>query len=249
MIPTKKVRLDQLLFQKKLCLSREQAQALILSGKVKCNQMILQKPGVKVDPTIELEIEQPLQYVSRGGVKMEGALSDFNFDPTDMVVLDIGSSTGGFADCLLQNQAKFIYCVDVGYGQLAWKLRNHEQIEIWEKTNARYLEKNNFEKEIDLVTMDVSFISICKILPAIEQCLKKQGHLITLMKPQFEVGKEFVEKGGVVRNIEIVNQTIELIIEFAQKLGFNYKQRTPSKIKGPKGNQEYFLYFTKESSL
>ena len=241
-----KVRLDNLLVEKGFCSSREKAKSLILSGRISNNSIVFSKPGCLVEESIELNIKEKPKFVSRGGDKLEGALIDFNYSVEKMTVLDVGSSTGGFTDCLLKRGAEKIYCVDVGYGQLAWSLRNDARVEVREKVNARFLKSGDFDVSFGLITMDVSFISVCKIIPSLYECLKENGDLILLIKPQFEAGKELVGKGGVVRDKKVIENVIIEVIDFAKATGFEYKQHVASKLKGPAGNQEYFLWVRKK---
>lgn len=234
-------RLDLILLHRNLVNSRAQGQAFIRAGKVKVNGVIIDKPGCMISPKAEIEIIESPKFVSRGGYKLEGALNAFEIDVSGMVCLDIGASTGGFTDCLLQRKAKLVYAVDVGFGQLDWKLRNNPSVIVMEKTNARYLKKEMFAHKIDLVCIDVSFISLSKILPPTFDILEKGGMVIALIKPQFEVGKGEVGKGGVVRDPLKHKKAVDKITDFAQKLGFQLKKIIESPLLGPKGNKEFFI--------
>lgn len=247
-----KMRLDKLVHEKNITESREKAKALIMAGKILVNKEKIDKAGTMVEEEAEIElIGERMPYVSRGGFKLEKALQRFPINLKDKTVLDIGASTGGFTDCALQNGALKVYAVDVGYGQLDWKLRNDERVISMERTNARYLEKGSFPEEIDFITTDVAFISLTKILPAIKEILKKDGgEAVVLIKPQFEAGKERVGRKGVVKDPEVHKDVINKIIEFSIEEGFAIKGLTFSPIKGPEGNIEYLLWLgTSETQL
>ncbi len=239
-----KIRLDKLLHERKLTESREKARALIMAGKILVNKEKADKPGTMYNEDVEIEIiGEKLRYVSRGGLKLEKALEVFPINLENKVLLDIGASTGGFTDCALQNGSAKVYAVDVGYGQLDWKLRSDERVITMERTNARYLEKEMFPDEIDFVTTDVAFISLTKILPAIKRVLKSdQGEAVVLIKPQFEAGREKVGKKGVVKDPAVHIEVIDKIINFSKEEGFIIKGLTFSPIKGPEGNIEYLLW-------
>lgn len=239
-----KIRLDKLIFDKNITESRERAKALIMAGKILVNKEKIDKPGTMFNEDVKIEvIGEQLPYVSRGGLKLEKALQRFPISLKDKVVLDIGASTGGFTDCALQNGALKVYAVDVGYGQLDWKMRSDERVVSMERTNARYLEKDLFQDEIDFVTTDVAFISLTKILPAIKKVLRKnEGEAVVLIKPQFEAGREKVGKKGVVKDPKVHKEVIEKIVNFSKEEGFIIKGLTFSPIKGPEGNIEYLLW-------
>lgn len=239
-----KMRLDKLVHEKKITESREKAKALIMAGKILVNKEKIDKAGTMVEEEAEIElIGEKMPYVSRGGFKLEKALQRFPINLKDKIILDIGASTGGFTDCALQNGALKVYAVDVGYGQLDWKLRSDERVISMERTNARYLEKKSFPEEIDFVTTDVAFISLTKILPAIKEVLKKDGgEAVVLIKPQFEAGRERVGRKGVVKDPEVHKDVINKIIDFSIEEGFAIKGLTFSPIKGPEGNIEYLLW-------
>lgn len=236
-----------MMVEKGLVPSREKAQALIIIGGVKVNGQIMRKPGQKIreDAFIEI-ITPPCPYVSRGGIKLEGAIKGFSINVEGKVCLDVGASTGGFTDCLLQHGAKRVYAVDVGWGQLHWKLRNDPRVICLEKRNIRYLPKEEIPEEVDLVTIDTSFISLKLVIPAVLKFLKEKAEILALIKPQFEVGKGEVGKGGVVRDPEKHKRVIEEIWTFSQNLGLHPVGVMESPILGPKGNKEFFIYLIKD---
>lgn len=240
-----KIRLDQLLVQKGLTDSRSKARALILAGKVYSPKRRFEKAGELVDPTEILEVREALPFVSRGGIKLAHALEAFSIHVDGQVALDVGASTGGFTDCLLQKGARKVYAVDVGYGQLDWSLRENPDVVVIERTNVRHWKGEELIDLIDLVTLDVSFISVTKVLPVIEELLKVHGSKkvtgIILIKPQFEAGRSEVGSGGVVRDITIQERVVQEIEQFIVERGWHVLGITPSPIKGPKGNQEYFI--------
>lgn len=232
--------------EKGLVPSREKAQALIMIGGVKVNGQVMRKPGQKIREDALIEILQPpCPYVSRGGIKLEGAIKGFGINVEGKVCLDVGASTGGFTDCLLQHGAKRVYAVDVGWGQLHWKLRNDPRVICLEKRNIRYLPKEEIPEEVDLVTIDTSFISLKLVIPAVLKFLKEKAEILALIKPQFEVGKGEVGKGGVVRDSEKHKRVIEEIQIFSQNLGLHPVGVIESPILGPKGNKEFFIYLIK----
>lgn len=236
-----KKRLDILLFERGLAPTRSKAQAYIMAGEVLVNGERVDKVGTKFAEDVEIRVKSRPQFVSRGGEKLAGALSDFNYDPSNKICADVGASTGGFTDCLLQNDAKLVYAIDVGYGQLAYKLRSDERVVVMERTNARYLEA--LDEPIDLVVVDASFISLSLLLPVIKLWLKKDGDVIALIKPQFEAGKSEVGKGGVVKDETVHERVIRDVAEFAQTLGFIVSGLTVSPIKGLKeGNTEFLIW-------
>jgi 23S rRNA (cytidine1920-2'-O)/16S rRNA (cytidine1409-2'-O)-methyltransferase len=243
----KKERLDNLLVDRGLVSSRERAKALIAAGKVLVDQQKVDKPGATVRVEAELQLTAQLPYVSRGGQKLEGALGAFGIDPGGMVVMDVGASTGGFTDCILQRGAKKVYAVDVGYGQLAWKLRNDPKVVNLERTNIRYLKRGAVEEEgVDLILIDTSFISIEKFLAHLLEFLKEGGGVLGLIKPQFEVGKGEVGKGGVVKDPVLHQKTIDRISAFSRELGLRVLGVVESPLLGPKGNKEFFVYLSRE---
>lgn len=235
-----RTRLDQLLFQLNLCESREQARRLIMSGSVLVNGEPATKPGHKYPENIEIRLKEKLRFVSRGGYKLEAALDDFNIDPTGWICADIGASTGGFTDLLLQRGATKIYTVDVGYGQLHWKLRQDQRVVVMERTNARYLQQ--LPEVVQLVTIDASFISLRLLLGPAQRLLEPNGQIVALLKPQFEAGKEQVGKGGVVRNVNVQRQVLNDIVTWCELNDISPQGLIPSPILGPKGNQEFLLW-------
>lgn len=238
-----KKRLDVALFENGYAESREKAKALIMSGIVYVNNQKCDKPGDTVKPTDILEVRgNTLKYVSRGGLKLEKAINVFSPDLSGMVCADIGASTGGFTDCMLQNGAKKVYAVDVGYGQLAWKLRTDDRVVNLERTNFRYVTNEQIPEQLDFASIDVSFISLSLILPVLKTLLKNEGKVVALIKPQFEAGKENVGKKGVVRDKKIHIAVIEKIINVAKENGFTVLGLDFSPVKGPEGNIEYLCY-------
>ncbi|NPA39033.1 MAG: TlyA family RNA methyltransferase [Thermodesulfobacteria bacterium] len=247
-----KRRLDTLLVEKGLVESRSKAQALILAGRVKVKingkEVVIDKPGTSIPEDAEVEITEKIPYVSRGGIKLEGALKTFGLEVKDFVCLDIGASTGGFTHCLLLHGAKKVYAVDVGKGQLHYTLRNDPRVVVMEKVNARYLTPEMFPEKFDLITIDVSFISLKKILPVTVKLLKEEGRVLSLVKPQFEVGKKFLKK-GVVRDPWLHKKVVDEMWEFGKELGLIPAGVCESPILGPKGNKEFFILFTLASCL
>jgi len=249
----KKERLDKFLLDLGYFDNKSKASATILAGSVKINDEVITKAGFQIDPTKNYQIEiKTMPYVSRGGFKLEKALKTFDISIKDRICFDAGASTGGFTDCLLQNGAKKVYAVDVGYGQIAWKLRSDERVKVIEKTNIRNCEFSEIYSEDDelpdLVVMDVSFISIKKILANLKTFLKPDFHeMICLIKPQFEAGQEFVEKGGVVKDKNVHVEVINNVIEYAVGTGYTAINLTSSPIKGPSGNIEYLVYLSTSS--
>jgi len=241
-----KTRLDVLLVERGLQESRQKAQATIMSGLVFVNQQKVDKPGTAVPNDAEIEVRgNALPYVSRGGLKLEKAMATFPITLTGTICGDIGASTGGFTDCMLQNGAQKVYAVDVGYGQLAWKLRSDPRVVCLERTNARYLTQEQIPDELDFASIDVSFISLKLILPAVCGVLKDGGHVACLVKPQFEAGKEKVGKKGVVRDPEVHLEVLEHFLIHAKESNFTVLDITYSPIRGPEGNIEYLGYLEK----
>ncbi len=236
----KKIRLDILLTKKGLSTSRSKAQSLIMAGKVQVNGQVVFKAGTQISTAAQIDLQAELPYVSRGGVKLAAALVTFNIAPKEAICADVGASTGGFTDVLLQYGAKRVYAIDVGYGQLAWKLRQDERVIIMERTNARYLE--NLPESVKWVTIDASFISLKLILPVVVNWLTPSGQVIALIKPQFEAGKNQVGKGGVVRNRTVHRQVLTKVVDYAKHSNFETLGLTPSPITGPAGNHEFLLY-------
>lgn len=251
----KKERLDKLLVDLGYFDNKSKASAAIMSGNVKINDEVITKSGFQIDPSKKLEIEvKSMPYVSRGGFKLEKALKTFEVKIQDRICIDAGASTGGFSDCLLQNCAKKVYAVDVGYGQLAWKIRSDERVKVIERTNIRNCEineiysENEVKEEIaDLLVMDLSFISIEKVLLNLKKILNPDfNEMICLIKPQFEAGKDLIEKGGVVKDKNVHISVINKVIEYSQSIGYKVLDLTFSSIKGPSGNIEYLIYLATE---
>jgi len=240
-----KQRLDKLITDRGLTPSRERAQALIIAGRVLVNEQKIEKPGAAVDSdaTIRL-LGDDLRYVSRGGLKLERALEHWNIDVSGATCMDIGASTGGFTDCLLQHGAARVIAIDTGYGQIDMKLRNDPRVELHEKTNARYLSAADVPQAVDLVVMDVSFISATLVLPAVISAGKPQAVLV-LVKPQFEVGREHVGKGGIVRDEKAQQGAVEKVKASLGELGFTVRDSIDSPILGAEGNREFLLYATR----
>jgi len=240
---TKKERLDKLLVACGLAETRAKAQALILAGKVFLGNQRLDKPGHMVPLEAPLKVKEPLPYVSRGGVKLAAALDHFKVEVGGRTCLDIGASTGGFTDCLLQRGAARVVALDVGYGQLDWRLRQDTRVEVRENINARYLAPEDFNEWFDLVVADVSFISLAKILPAIPPLVRDRTFVIVLIKPQFEVGREEVGRGGIVRDPAAQRRVVGEITAFAETLGMRSQGVIESPILGADGNREFLAYF------
>jgi len=240
----KKLRIDQLLVEKSFFPTRQKAQFAIRSGNVLVNNSIVDKPGAMVSMESNITIKEKLKYVSRGGLKLEAALNEFKINTTGVVALDIGCSTGGFTDCLLQHGVKIVYAIDVGYGQLDLSLRNNTNVILMEKTNARYLKKEDLSSIPNLVTIDVSFISLDKILPAVRDILSLGGEVVALIKPQFETEAKNLKK-GVVKDPAVHEEVIQKIKKNAENCNFKPLGVIPSPILGPKGNKEFLLYMTK----
>ena len=242
----KKIRLDQLVFDLGLAESRERAKTTVMSGLVFVNGQRADKPGMQVSPDVNVEVKgTALPYVSRGGLKLEKALKVFPIDVNGKVCIDCGASTGGFTDVLLKNGAAKVYSVDVGYGQLAWSLRNDERVVNMERTNIRYISSEQIPEPLDICVMDLSFISVKLVLPAVCTLLKDDAQLVCLIKPQFEAGREEVGKKGVVRDKAVHLSVIESVLSFAPTVGMTIMGLDFSPIKGPEGNREYLCYMKK----
>ncbi len=241
-----KLRLDTEVFKRGLADSREKAKALIMAGQVYLNGQKELKGGatVKSDDTIEVR-GSTNPFVSRGGLKLQKAAENFNIDLTDCVCMDIGASTGGFSDCMLTHGAKKVYAIDVGYGQLAWKLRTDERVVNMERTNFRYVTHDQIPEEVDFASVDVSFISLKIILPVMRELLKDNGQAVCLIKPQFEAGRENIGKKGVVRDPQVHKNVVNMICDFAIDNGFSILNLDFSPIKGPEGNIEYLMHIVK----
>jgi 23S rRNA (cytidine1920-2'-O)/16S rRNA (cytidine1409-2'-O)-methyltransferase len=244
----KKTRLDLLIVEKGLVQSRERARALIMAGKVLVNNRLVDKPGsfIYKNDHISLKGEEN-PYVSRGGLKLEKALQALNVDITGAVCMDVGASTGGFTDCLLQHGARRVFAVDVGYGQLAWKLMRDSRVVVIDRTNIRYMPAESLREPVDLITIDVSFISLKIVVPAVIKFMKKDARILALIKPQFEVGKGNVGKGGVVRDPVLHAEVIKSLSDFFIRTGLLCEIVFPSPILGPKGNKEFFIYLKRAS--
>lgn len=243
----KKERIDKILVEKGLAESRSKAQALVMAGVVLVNEKRVEKSSESFLPTEDFRIKgdsPEAKYVGRGGLKLEKALTDFEIDPKDLVCLDVGASTGGFTDCLLQNGAKKVVAIDVGTNQLVWKLRNDPRVDSRENVNARNLKIEDFGEKFDLIVMDVSFISVAKIFPALLPLLKPSGRLITLIKPQFEVGKGEVGKGGIVRDEQKHESVVAKVNGFAESIGLKVCGLIESPILGAEGNKEFLAFYT-----
>ena len=240
-----KERLDVLLVKRNLAASREKAKAIIMSGNVYVDNQKEDKPGTTFPEESKIEVRgHTLPYVSRGGLKLEKAMKEFQVSVEGKVCTDVGSSTGGFTDCMLQNGAAKVYAVDVGYGQLAWRLRNDPRVVCMERTNVRYLTPEDIPEPLDFGSVDVSFISLRLILPALRGLMKDSGQLICLIKPQFEAGKEKVGKKGVVRDKKVHLEVLEQFLRHAEECHFYVKDVTFSPIRGPEGNIEYLGQLT-----
>lgn len=245
----KKTRLDVAVFEQGYAPSREKAKALIMAGIVYVNNQKVDKAGFELKEGDVLEVRgKTLQYVSRGGLKLEKAMQEFPITLEGKVCMDVGASTGGFTDCMLQNGAVKVYSVDVGYGQLAWKLRIDERVVNLERTNFRYATREQIPDEIDFASVDVSFISLKHILPNLNTLLAPDGQAVCLIKPQFEAGKEKVGKKGVVRDLNVHLEVVENVINLAVENGFSVMGLQFSPIKGPEGNIEYLIYLNKSST-
>lgn len=241
-----KERLDVLLVNKGFFQSREKAKGAIMAGVVSVNGERVDKAGASFTNDCQIDIkENPIPYVSRGGLKLEKALKTFDIRLTGNTAMDIGASTGGFTDCMLKNGATKVFAVDVGYGQLAWELRNDPRVVCMERTNIRYLKLENIGELVDFASIDVSFISLKKVLPVARELTKPEGEVVALIKPQFEAGREKVGKHGVVREPETHHEVITAIAEFSIDLGLKVKGLSFSPIKGPEGNIEYLIHLTK----
>jgi 23S rRNA (cytidine1920-2'-O)/16S rRNA (cytidine1409-2'-O)-methyltransferase len=237
------IRLDRLLVERNMADSREKAQALVLSGKVMVDEVKVEKCGALVSEQASLRLlGPPMRYVSRGGLKLEGALKHFHVNPDGMICLDVGASTGGFTDCLLQHGAAKVFAVDVGTNQLDWKVRRDSRVTVMEKTNARFLKFEQVGARCELVTMDVSFISATLILPVLPPLLEDRGNLLVLVKPQFEVGKGQVGKGGIVRDPCLRQEAVSKVSRCLLHLGFSQLATYESPLPGTEGNLEYFLH-------
>lgn len=242
----KKERIDKLLLERGLVTSREKAKALIMAGQVIVNDKRVDKAGetVSFDADIRIKGDQ-LPFVSRGGLKLEHAINQFNLSLTGKIAVDVGASTGGFTDCLLQRGISKVYAVDVGYGQMDLKVKNNERVISIERTNIRNMNRDDIPKEVDIAVIDVSFISLIKVLPHVIPLLKENGEIVALIKPQFEVGKGEVGKGGIVRDDKKVEKVLNSVRSFSEESGLEVAGLTPSPILGAKGNREFLIYLIK----
>lgn len=241
-----KDRLDKILVDRGLVKSRERAASLIMEGRVLVAGARVTKAGAMVYLEAGIEVQgEDIPFVGRGGLKLDAALEHFGIDPAGMVVMDVGCSTGGFTDCVLKKNARKVYAIDVGYGQFDWSLRGDPRVVLMEKTNIRYLERGAVPEDVDLAVIDVSFISVLKVLPRVMEFLRKAGEVLVLVKPQFEVGKGLVGKGGIVREASLRVEAVDRVRESAQQLGFSVKGVFESPVHGQKGNIEYFMRLEK----
>lgn len=238
-----KERIDVLLVENGFFDSREKARRNIMAGLVFVDNQRVDKPGEKVKRDAQITVKgQAIPYVSRGGLKLEKAIKEFNINLQGKVAIDVGASTGGFTDCMLKNGASKVFSVDVGYGQMAWEIRNDPRVVCMERTNIRYVKKEDIGTLVDFVSIDVSFISLKLVLPVVKELLNENGEVVCLIKPQFEAGREKVGKKGVVRDKEVHIEVISSVLDFANSIGFSTKALTFSPIKGPEGNIEYLAY-------
>ena len=241
-----KKRIDILLTERNFFESRAKSQAMIMSGKILVNEQKVDKAGTLIDVDAKIElIGEEMPFVSRGGFKLQKALEVFPINLNEKICVDIGASTGGFTDCMLQHGAAKVYAIDVGYGQLAWKLRNDERVINFERTNIRNVSRENFSDVLDFASIDVAFISLDKVLPVAKEILKNDGEVVALIKPQFEAGRDKVGKKGVVREKKIHAEVLNYVLTFAQNLNFKICGLDFSPIKGPEGNIEYLTFLSK----
>lgn len=238
-----KERIDKILVDRGLVQGRDRAKAVIMEGKVSVNGIKVIKAGTMIDTDSDIDLKGSGQpYVSRGGLKLEAALDHFRINPAGMTVMDVGSSTGGFTDCMLKRGAGRVYCIDVGYGQLAWSLRTDPRVTVIERANIRHLEKDRISDSVDIASIDLSFISLTKVLTKIKEFLRADGEIVALVKPQFEVGRADVGKGGIVRDEAKRISAVNSVRGFAEENGFIIIGEFKSPVAGQKGNIEYFLY-------
>lgn len=242
-----KERLDKVIVDSGIVKSRERAKALIMAGSVFVDGKLESKAGTLIDISASVVVkESDIPFVSRGGVKLAGALDYFAVSPSGKIIMDIGSSTGGFTDCVLKRGAAKVYAIDVGYGQLDWSLRNDTRVMLHEKTNIRYFEPDRIPQPIDLAVIDVSFISLTQVLPRVLDFLASEGEVLALVKPQFEVGREMVEKGGVIKNEANRRAAVQKVTDFAEAAGFIVTGDYESPLPGQKGNREYFIHLRRK---
>ncbi|MGE5310170.1 MAG: TlyA family RNA methyltransferase [Nitrospirota bacterium] len=244
---SKRRRLDRLVVDRGLAASRQRAAALILAGRVTVEGERAEKAAQQVAPDARVEVVEDEGYVSRGGIKLAGALDAFSVTVAGLVAMDVGASTGGFTDCLLRRGARRVYAIDVGYGQLAWKLRQDARVVVLERSNMRYLEREQIPEPVDLATVDTSFISLTKVIPRVIEFLGENGRLLALIKPQFEVGRGRVGKGGVVRQPELHRQVVSQVERFCRDQALAVRGVVESSILGPKGNREFFILAVKST--
>lgn len=241
-------RLDVVLYERGLAKSREKARALIMAGVVYVDGVRVDKAGAAVAADAPIEVrEDPIPFVSRGGLKLQKATEIFPIDLTDKVCADIGASTGGFTDCMLQHGAKQVYAIDVGYGQLEWSLRNDARVAVMERTNARYMEPAWYAQPLDFASIDVSFISLSKMLPPLHACLREGGEVVALIKPQFEAGRSEVGKNGVVRDAKVHADVCRRVLAMAMEAGYHVRGLSFSPITGPKGNIEFLVWLERHA--
>ena len=237
-----KTRLDRSLVEKGFVTTRQRARAVIMAGKVFVDNRPVDKPGALFKKNVEISVKgKDIPYVSRGGIKLEKALQSLGKPVSGLICLDVGASTGGFTDCLLQHGVRHVFAVDVGYGQLAWKLRQNNRVDVIERTNIRHMPAKALPCPVDLITIDVSFISLKIVVPAVIRFMKKDGIILALIKPQFEVGKKLVGKGGVVRDPALHEIIIQQLTDFFMEKGLMRRFVVPSPLLGPKGNREFFI--------
>lgn len=249
-MPKRLERIDFILVKRGKANTIEEAKRLVLSGRVKVNSQIVDKPGKRVPHDCEIVVDaiNPLPYVSRGGIKLEKALREFNINVKDKIAIDVGASTGGFTDCLLQMGARIVYAVDVGYGLLDIKLRNNSRVRVMERTNIRCVKPEDFEHRFGIATIDVSFISLRKVIPTVYELLDDSADMITLVKPQFEAERRHVLKGGVVKDPKVHSDVLKALCKFAKNMGLSVRGITYPPIRGPAGNIEYLLWLQKVKS-
>jgi 23S rRNA (cytidine1920-2'-O)/16S rRNA (cytidine1409-2'-O)-methyltransferase len=246
-VATKKVRIDNLLVERGLCESREAAQRAIMAGEVRVGDHMIAKRSDLIEPDAQIEIAERPQFASRGALKLSGALDHFRIDVRGKVALDIGASTGGFTDCLLQRGAAKVFAVDVGHGQLAWKIRNDPRVVVMEKLNARFLSREQIPELVDLCVIDVSFISLTLILPRAFELVTANGMIVALIKPQFELERKDVGRGGIVRDAALHEKAQQKIVKFVESSGQLVIGLVPSTITGTDGNQEFFICIRRRS--
>lgn len=243
MVRKVKKRLDQILVDENHVKDLKTAEAVIRAGKILISERVADKPGERYPEKVSIRIKDSLPYVSRGGIKLEGALNYFDLNPSGMVCADIGASSGGFTDCLLQNGARHVYAIDVAYGQLDWKLRTDSRVTVMERFNVRNLSGSHLNETLDLAVFDTSFISLIQVIPPVLELFSKKIRILALVKPQFELPRHKVGSGGIVTQKKFQLEAVEMIKDFGLKNGLQFIGVTPSSIKGSKGNQEHIIYF------